>query len=161
MNVEAHMQVTAAFRLLDESGQCLRSSTPEQPLRYIHGRGELLPKLEQALEGAEVGEQRRITLTPEDAFGNRRPELVFEAIRDHLPPGELKEGMSFAPGGQQGKFTLRVLKVTERGALLDGNHPLAGKTLTWEIHIEKLQSDLPEPSGGCDHEPLRWVSLNG
>ncbi|SFX74690.1 FKBP-type peptidyl-prolyl cis-trans isomerase [Marinospirillum alkaliphilum] len=161
MNVEANMQVTAAFRVLDECGECLRRSTPEQPLRYIHGRGELLSELERALEGAAVGDQKCVTLNPEEAFGPHRPELVFEAIREHLPPGELKEGMSFAPGGQQGKFTLRVIKLTEKGALLDGNHPLAGKTLTWEISIEKIRSALPEVSDSCDHEPLRWVSLNG
>ena len=160
MKIEAHMQVTASFRLLDETGSCLRSSTPKQPLRYIHGRGELLPKLEQRLEGAVVGEQREITLSPEDAFGLHRSELVFEAIREHLPPGDLSVGMSFAPGGQQGKFSLRVLELTEKGALLDGNHPLAGKTLTWKISIEQLRSALPEPAGGCDHEPLRWVSLS-
>lgn len=158
MRVKPHVEVTAEYRLLDQDGVLLDESSNEEPLRYVHGTGKLLPALEEQLEGLAMGDKRDITLPPEQAFGHHREELVFEAVRDNLPENvTLEPGMVLTPGGQQGKFQLRVLELTEKGAMLDGNHPYAGKTLTWQLQITDLQDRKPPVPGDVDIAPIKWV----
>ena len=159
MKVSNSTQVTAHYRLLNAEGQCLNPE--DQTLQFQPGKNQLLPELEKQLLGCEVGDQKRITLDAEQAFGAHRPELVFEAVKEHLPPGDIYPGMTFSPGGQQGKFSLKVVKLTEQGALLDGNHPLAGQILTWEIEIQNVEPAEINPQNSLDHQPLQWRPLNG
>lgn len=161
MNISPSTQVTAQYRLYNEQGDCLNPEPGEQILRFQPGKGQALAALEAALLGCSEGDEKRITLDADQAFGPHRPELVFEAVQEHLPPGNIYPGMTFSPGGQQGKFSLRVVKLTEQGALLDGNHPLAGQTLTWEVSIEKVEAAVMDPQSSIDHQPLQWKPLNG
>lgn len=152
-------EVTADYVLTDGDGIRLAASTPHAPLHYVHGTGQMLPALEAALEGLRAGDELSVTLTPEQAYGPYRPELVFEAVRENLPPGvEIREGMTLTPGGQGGKFSLKVVGLTERGAMLDGNHPLAGRTVTWTLHVLSVSVGRP-PQGELDYQPIRWVAV--
>lgn len=152
-------EITADYVLNDEEGERLAISTPDTPLRYVHGTGQMLPALEAALEGCQAGDEIRVTLTPEQAYGPHRPELVFEAVRENLPQDrEIRVGMTLTPGGQRGRFSLKVVGLTERGAMLDGNHPLAGRTVTWTLHIRSV-SDVRAPQGELDYQPIRWVEV--
>lgn len=151
-------EITADYVLTGENGERLAASTPETPMHYVHGTGQMLPALEAALEGRRAGDALRVTLTPEQAYGPHRPELVFEVVRDNLPPGQaLHVGMTLTPGGQRGKFSLKVVELTERGAMLDGNHPLAGRTVTWELRILTVTPGRRPPQGELDYQPIRWV----
>lgn len=161
LRVRPYIQVTAEYRLMDEQGEVLDQSPDSEPLRYLHGTGQLLQGLEAAMEGCQLSDQVTVTLTPDQAFGEHRPELVFEAVHDNLPEGvELTPGMTLTPGGQQGRFSLRVVSLTEKGAMLDGNHPYAGKTLTWQLEITQLEDRKPPVDTGIDHTPIKWVDLN-
>ena len=133
-------RVTMRMQARDETGAAINAllGVPEDEVfSFVHGDGRLPPPLELALYGLEGGERARIELPPENAFGPRRPELVFEAIRENLPDGtELVPGMPlYANGGERGVFHLMVVELTEKGAILDGNHPLAGRTLHFDIGI--------------------------
>ncbi len=151
--------VTVEYVLTDEAGQRLAASTPGTPLQYVHGTGQMLPALEAALEGRRTDDELSVTLSPEQAYGPYRPELVFEAVRENLPPGlEVREGMTLTPGGQGGKFSLKVVGLTERGAMLDGNHPLAGKTVTWTLHIRSV-SERRASQGEVEYQPIHWVAV--
>lgn len=151
-------EITADYVLTGEDGERLAASPPEMPMRYVHGTGQMLPALEAALEGRRAGDALRVTLTPEQAYGPHRPELVFEAVRDNLPPGQaLRVGMTLTPGGQRSKFSLKVVALTERGAMLDGNHPLAGRTVTWALHILTVTPGRRPPQGELDYQAIRWV----
>jgi FKBP-type peptidyl-prolyl cis-trans isomerase SlyD len=151
-------EITADYVLTDEDGQRLAASTPETPMHYVHGTGQMLPALEAALEGRRAGDALRVTLTPEQAYGPHRPELVFEAVRENLPQDrEIRVGMTLTPGGQRGKFSLRVVGLTERGAMLDGNHPLAGRTVTWTLRVLSVNGSRPA-QGELDYQPIRWVA---
>lgn len=155
-------EVTAEYVLTDENGEHLAASTPETPLHYVHGTGQMLPALEAALVGRCAGDALSVTLTPEQAYGPHRPELVFEAVRDNLPPGrEIRVGMTLTPGGQRGKFSLKVVGMTERGAMLDGNHPLAGKRITWKLRILTVTAGQFPSQGSLDYQPIRWVEVEG
>ncbi|MGS2744750.1 FKBP-type peptidyl-prolyl cis-trans isomerase [Halomonas sp. LS-001] len=157
-SIHPHCEVIAAYTLTDANGDTLAASTPETPLRYIHGAGQMIAALETAISGHQEGDELNVTLTPEQAYGHHRPELVFEAVRENLPAGkELHVGMTLTPGGQQGKFSLKVVALTERGALLDGNHPLAGKTVNWQIKILAVNS--PKTDWQEEHQPIRWVNI--
>jgi FKBP-type peptidyl-prolyl cis-trans isomerase SlyD len=151
-------EITADYVLTGEDGQRLAASTPETPMHYVHGTGQMLPALEAALEGRRAGDALRVTLTPEQAYGPHRPELVFEAVRENLPQDrEIRVGMTLTPGGQRGKFSLRVVGLTERGAMLDGNHPLAGRTVTWTLRVLSVNGSRPA-QGELDYQPIRWVA---
>jgi len=135
--------VTAAYTFRDEHGDMIGSSESNGPLTYVHGGGQMLRGIEAALDGRPVGCRLSLTLTPEEAFGPHRPELVFEAPRANLPAGiRIEPGVELFSGmGDRPAFQLRVVKETEAGALLDGNHPHAGKTL--QVELEVL--DIREP----------------
>ncbi len=91
-----------------------------------------LPGLGRALVGLAPGKSHELWIPPGQAYGEHRPELVFEAVRDNLPAdAQLVPGQALYTGDASGRraWQLRVIELTERGAVLDGNHPLAGHTL--------------------------------
>ncbi|MCG6657792.1 hypothetical protein HOP52_08500 [Halomonas campisalis] len=160
MKIHDLCEVSADYRLTDEAGGLIAASTPETPLRYVHGTGQMLPTLETQLLGRQAGDTLSVTLTPEQAYGPHRPELVFEAVRDNLPTDrEIEVGMTLTPGGQRGKFSLKVVALTDRGAMLDGNHPLAGKTVTWQLQILSVRPAPSMPQSDFDYQPIRWVEV--
>jgi FKBP-type peptidyl-prolyl cis-trans isomerase SlyD len=137
MHIVPDTVVTARYRFTDQNGRVVEGSEQSGPMVYLHGRKTVLAAIEAALAGQRQGFATSLTLSPEQGFGAHRPELVFEAIRENLPPGtELKPGMPLYSGtGDRPAFQLRVLRLTERGAMLDGNHPLAGKTLRVDLEV--------------------------
>jgi len=117
--------------LLDDGGK---------PMTFVVGAGQVVAGLEMAIEGKAAGFQSRFTLEPEEAYGLYRPELVFEAVRENLPSDlDIQPGMYLTPGGSEGRFQLKVLSLTELGAMLDGNHHLAGKRLDFEVEVIDVQ----------------------
>jgi FKBP-type peptidyl-prolyl cis-trans isomerase 2 len=127
-------RVTLHCRVFDAAGALLDDGS--KPLVFIYGREQLLAGVEEQLRGREPGYRGQIELTPEQAYGPHRPELVFEAVRENLPPDlDLQPGMQLSPGGSEGKFKLKVASLTERGAMLDGNHPFAGKHLVFDVEV--------------------------
>jgi FKBP-type peptidyl-prolyl cis-trans isomerase SlyD len=152
MEITPDAVVTADYRFTDESGALVDSSDSHGPMIYLHGRASVLPPIEAALAGQSVGYKTSLTLQPEEAFGAHRPELVFDAIRENLPPNvDLEPGMPLYSGsGDRPAFQLRVIELTERGARLDGNHPLAGKTLHVDLEVRNVRPATPEEQrSGC------------
>lgn len=130
---------------LDTLGLDTQTRTHE----FVIGRGDApLPGLETMLDGRSVVIDEPITMTipPEQAFGTHRPEMVFEAVRENLPDDvELSPGMPLFTRGEKGVFQLRVVSLTKRGAMLDGNHPLAGYPLNLDITIRAIISAESKP----------------
>lgn len=134
MQVDRGSNVTVRCVVRDEAQNLI--DTGEQSIQFTVGRGEVIAGIEHAVIGLGTGERVRFVCPPEQAYGPYRPELVFETIRENLPPGrELVPGMMLEPGGGAGRFQLKVLELTENGARLDGNHPLAGLTLQFDIEV--------------------------
>lgn len=127
-------RVTLHCRVFDAAGALLDDGS--KPLVFVCGREQLIAGVEEKLKGRTPGYRGQIQLTPEQAYGPHRPELVFEAVRENLPPDlDLQPGMRLNPGGSDGRFKLNVLALTERGAMLDGNHPFAGKHLVFDVEV--------------------------
>lgn len=129
-------QVTAAWAILDDDGHCLEQSEDHNPMRYTEGDGTLFPVLAEALEGIEAGEERTVRLEPEQAHGPYMDNLVFEVVNANLPEGTTPyPGMTLVPGGQRGRFQLRILEVYDQHVRVDGNHPYAGRPLTYQVKV--------------------------
>lgn len=132
--IEDGCRVTIYCRVKGADGELIDSGS--KPLAFVFGRDQLLAELERHLAGKQAGHRLRIDLAPEQAYGLHRPELVFEAVRQNLPPDiELRPGALLSPGGSDGRFQLRVISLTEHGALVDGNHPLAGRHLSFDLEV--------------------------
>lgn len=149
--------VSLQYTLTNAEGEVLESSVGDEPLSYLHGEGEIVPGLEKVLEGQTVGFKTRVTVPAAEAYGERDEEAVFEAPKDELPEG-LEAGEEIYgedPDGEAVSFT--VVKLTEKGAVLDMNHPFAGMDLTFDVEILGLREATPEElehghshADGCD-----------
>lgn len=140
-----HKQVSLQYSLTTGSGALIRAASGKPPIQYVHGCGNLFPKLENALEGHGVGDVVRVRLLPDDAFGRRDTELLHEVPIDALPPGEnLAVGNTLVGQDEQGQAVSFRITAIENGVVkLDANHPLAGETLIFEVEIQALRDASP------------------
>ncbi len=128
--------VTLNYRIALENGQPLISTFESTPATLQLGAGELLPSLEQLLIGLETGASQSFTLPPDSAFGEYNAELVERVRREHMPEEDIEAFsiMEFtAPDGS--KYAGLVREIDDQSALIDFNHPLAGKTIRFEVEI--------------------------
>jgi FKBP-type peptidyl-prolyl cis-trans isomerase SlyD len=131
------------------------NASPAQEVTYLHGGGNLFPKMEAALAGLEAGAKASITLTPADGFGERDPALVRVEPRGKLPPGAAV-GMAVhgeaGEGGQRPVF--RITALTETEATLDANHPFAGRTVEVRMAVVDVREATEEEiAHGHVHAP--------
>lgn len=158
MKVENNKMVAVEYKLTVD-GQIADQSQPGSPLEFIVGAGMLLPKFEQALMGKEPGDRVAFTLAPADGYG----ELVDEAIVDlpknifmvdgKLAEDILFEGSQVPMSDQQGNRMMGVVKeVGDEHVKMDFNHPMAGKTLDFEVEVVSVRDVTPEDlasAGSC------------
>ena len=134
-------QVSIQYTLLDEKGNQIESNKGGDPFKYTHGKGDIIPGLENGLEGMQVGEEKTIKVKPEDAYGNIQPEAFQEIPRKNVPTEFLKVGAQLVARNPHGQsMPVRVHEIKEETVVLNLNHPLAGKTLTFEVKIMAVQS---------------------
>lgn len=134
--VRADSLITLNYRISLEGGPTVIDTFQGTPATLHLGCGELLPTLEACLTGLEVGQRQQFTLTPERAFGEHKADLVERVKREHMAE-EAIEPMSVmefvAPDGS--RYQGLVREIDERIAVIDFNHPLAGKTIHFEVEI--------------------------
>jgi len=136
--------VTLTYELLDADGELIESS--EMPFAYLHGGYDgIFPLVERALTGKNIGEQCRVRLEPEDAFGDYDAELVRLEPREKFP-GNLEVGMRFEGRGEESGTTVvyTVTDVAEDKVVVDGNHPLAGQTLQFFCTVTDVRAATAE-----------------
>jgi FKBP-type peptidyl-prolyl cis-trans isomerase SlyD len=126
--------VSLRYTLRDESGTELDSNTEGEPLTYIHGHNQIVEGLEKALDGQAVGYQAKLTVSAEDGYGPRQNALVMTLPRDRFD-FDVQPGMVVQAQSNQGVMPLQVIEVTDDQVVLDGNHPLAGMTLHFEVEV--------------------------
>jgi FKBP-type peptidyl-prolyl cis-trans isomerase SlyD len=140
--------VSLEFRLTDERGDLIDSSEEGDPLVYLHGHDQIVPGLENALEGKAEGHSGRVVVPPEDGYGESDPELVFTEPRSSFSfPVEV--GQMLEASDEDGEsYEYQVVGLTEDGVTLDGNHPLAGMTLTFDVTVVGVR---PATAGELSH----------
>ncbi len=120
-----------------ENGRIFGSSTPNEPFEFIIGQQSVLPAFEQAVIGMSVGETRKIEVPPEEGYGPFRKELVFSIPKAEMPAEiALEEGKVLRIRLSDGNYAFAtIMQITEDKIILDGNDPLAGRTLFFEITL--------------------------
>lgn len=123
-----------------ENGEIFDSSFDKEPLEFTIGKGEMIPGFEKGVLDMKVGEKKTIVLPPEEAYGQYNEELAMPYSRKELPEDLKPEvGMTLEFQSQQGQvFYVNVTKVTDTEIIVDANHQLAGKTLTFDIEIMEV-----------------------
>jgi FKBP-type peptidyl-prolyl cis-trans isomerase SlyD len=132
--------VSFEYTLSDESGHVIESNEGEAPVTYTHGQREIIPGLEKGLSGMELNEQKQIRIQPEEAYGPIDPKGFKEVARTEIPARGLKVGTMLHARGPQGEdFSVRVHELKDETVVLDLNHPLAGKTLNFDVKVLKIE----------------------
>ena len=128
------------YELRDEQGKLIESTFGGEPLDYVHGEGQIIEGLEAYLEGEEPGFEGRVTVPPEKAYGEPRPELVVYAGPENFDDSvELREGEVVETTDADGNTVqFRIVEITDDKVYLDGNHPLAGKTLEFKVEVVEV-----------------------
>jgi len=136
MKIQKGRVVRMHYTLRDESGATIESSGGRDPLTYLHGFGHLITGLEKTLEGAQAGLRTSVTVPPQDAYGEKDPQAVIRAPREDFPEGlTLEPGIEVQADTPDGPISFTVVAIEGDEAVLDANHPLAGKTLTFDVEV--------------------------
>jgi len=135
--------ISVSYTLKDSDGTVLDSSESSGPMRYLHGAGTTLPGLEKALAGLEPGATTVAELACAEAFGERDESRIMEVPRQQMP-AEVQVGMMVTAVSQQGQsMNLLVVHLDDEIAKLDGNHPLAGRDLVFEMEVLDVVAATP------------------
>lgn len=154
MQVLKNTVVTLNYRVTDPDGNLVDDG--KEPLVYLHGGYDgIFPRIEEALQGRNVGEKVEIKLQPEDAFGDYDAELVYTESRNSFPDN-IEVGMQFErvgdDGEEDGLFT--ITDIAEDTVVIDGNHPLAGTALVFSCEVAEVrEASQAEIEHGHVHGP--------
>ena len=155
MNIEDQKVVDFHYTLTNEQGETVESSRERDPMSYLHGANNIIPGLEQAMNGRAAGDTFEVTVQPADAYGERQ-----EANVQRIPLKRLGKIPRPRPGQilglqvQQGPVQVTVIKVGRFNVDVDANHPLAGQALTFDVEIVGVRDATEEEiSQGHAHGP--------
>jgi FKBP-type peptidyl-prolyl cis-trans isomerase SlyD len=137
--------VTMQYSLTSTTGVVVREAAGA-PVSYLHGTGNLFPKLEHELENHHIGDIVTARLLPDDAFGKRNSDLVQDVPLEAFPTGEkIEVGGKVVGTAEDGtEVTFAVTEIRNGIARLDGNHPLAGQSLVFEVEIQGIRDASDE-----------------
>jgi FKBP-type peptidyl-prolyl cis-trans isomerase SlyD len=141
MKIEDGCSVTIDYTMALDNGEVIDTTKDTDPLTYTHGEGEILTGLETIIEGMEKGESQDVVVSAAEGFGESDPEALIEIPKSDLPPEALETGTELQAEGPQGQtISGRVVEVMENSAIVDFNHPLAGKNLHISVTIVNVSS---------------------
>lgn len=132
--------VSIHYTLKDDAGQIMDSSSGGEPLTYLHGANNLIPGLESELDGKTAGQSFSATIAPAHAYGETNPALVQQVDRAMFQGVDVVEpGMAFTAQGPQGQQQIMVTAVDGDQVTVDANHPMAGKTLHFDVEVMNVR----------------------
>ncbi len=135
MKIGKEKVVSIHYTLKDNSGKVLDSSAGKQPLLYIQGIGNLIPGMEEGLEGKAKGDKLEIKVSPEKGYGVRDEKMIQKIPRSAFGGQEVKKGMQFHAGTSQGSQVVTVTEVALDMITVDANHALAGVELNFSVEV--------------------------
>ena len=145
MQVARDAVVLIHYTLTDDAGEVLDSSAGGEPLAYLHGGGNIVVGLEEALEGKQAGDKFKVAIPAEKAYGTHDASLIQQVPkRAFQGVGEVKAGMRFTAQTEQGPRQVVVSRVAGDMVTVDGNHPLAGQPLNFDIEVTDVRAATPE-----------------
>lgn len=145
MKIERDRVVRFHYVIQNESGEELESTRDGEPLAILHGRGNVMGGIEEALAGHETGDRFEVTLAPEQAFGPRRDDWTQRVSKKYFPnAARLKPGMQTTLQTDEGVRPVTVIKVGGKVIDVDLNHPRAGQTLTFDLDVIEVREATSE-----------------
>jgi len=145
MNIGESKVVSIHYTLTNDAGEVLDSSDGKDPLVYLHGAGNIVIGLENALENKVTGDSLKVVVEPEEAYGERREELVQQApINAFEGVDDLQVGMRFQAETEQGAIPIMVTHIEGDAVTVDANHELAGVRLHFDVTVENVREASPE-----------------
>jgi len=147
--------VTMHYTVKNDSGEVLDRSDKNEPISYLHGAGGIVPGLESALEGKVTGDRVSVSVPAAQAYGERDPALVQQVPRRAFGgTPKLEPGMRFQAQSDHGARTVTVVRVQGDMVTIDGNHPLAGQNLNFDVEIAGVrEASSEELTHGHVHGP--------
>lgn len=151
--------VTIHYTVKTQDGDVIDSSDGSEPLAFIQGTKFMIQGLEEALYDKQKGEQFELTVAPDKAYGERQDQLVQEVPANMFEGMDVEVGMSFRATTDHGEQSVMIIDKDDEHVTVDGNHPLAGMTLMFDVTIEdvrdasaeELQHGHVHGAGGCGH----------
>ncbi|MGH7794817.1 MAG: FKBP-type peptidyl-prolyl cis-trans isomerase [Candidatus Binatia bacterium] len=145
--VKDGLMVSLEYTLKSPEGKVLETSKGREPLKYIHGEKMMIPGLEKELTGMKIGGKKHVTVKPEEGYGKVDPNAVQEVPKDKIPPNALKVGAVLAARSPEGAvMPMTVREIKEKTVVMDMNHPMAGKTLFFDVKVVDIQPAPPPPA---------------
>lgn len=155
MHIVDNNVVSFHYTLKNDQGEVIESSTGQDPLEYLHGHRNIIPGLEKELAGKSVGDKFTATIDPESAYGNYDETLLQTLLRGEFEGvDEIEIGMQFEVEDSNGRGLLTVTKIEGDEVTVDGNHPLAGERLIFEVEVvDRREASEEELTHGHAHHP--------
>lgn len=163
MTITQHKVVSIHYKVVDTaSSEEIDSSDGGEPMTYLHGANNIIPGLEQALEGKVIGDEVEVTVEPADAYGEYSDDRIQQVpIEAFAEMEKVEPGMMVTAESDDGQVNLMVTEVDETTVTVDANHPLAGKSLTFDVKIAAVRDASEEEishghvhgPGGHQHDP--------
>lgn len=155
MQVAKNKVVSIDYTLKDDAGEVIDSSEGYEPLFYLHGHDNIVPGLESALEGKQAGDKVQVSVSPAEGYGERDdslqqvvPREAFQGVED------LEVGMQFRAESDEGQQIVTIMAVDGDNVTVDGNHPLAGETLNFDVTVVEVRdATADELEHGHVHGP--------
>lgn len=147
MNIAKNKVVGIDYTLTDKAGKVLDSSTAHGPLYYIHGIGSLIPGLEAELDGKTTGAAFKVAISAKDAYGERVDDLCQVVSKTQFEidgAGAVQVGMQFEVETEGGDVVVTVTHVEGDNVTVDGNHPLAGVELHFDVTVKEVREATSE-----------------
>jgi FKBP-type peptidyl-prolyl cis-trans isomerase SlyD len=153
MNITKDRVVSIDYSLTSADNQLLDSTSGAEPLVYLHGYENIIPGLEQALEGKTGGDRFKVTIPAAEAYGKRDAALVVDVPKKRFNgEGPIEEGMQFEAQTAEGNRMVTVTKVAGDTVTIDGNHPLAGMDLNFDVTVTAIrEANAEEIAHGHPH----------
>lgn len=160
MQIANDVVVSIEYTLTDDQGTVIDSSVGGEPLTYLHGAGNIIPGLEGALEGKKVGDSFKVSVTPAEGYGEK-DEGLLQVVPRGMFQGvdQVEVGMQFHAQTDHGMQVITVAGVEGDNVTVDGNHPLAGQNLNFDVKVvdirvatgEELEHGHVHGAGGHHH----------
>jgi len=160
MKVAANKVVKMHYSVMDNNDNTIDNSFDGEPLIFIVGTGYLIQGLEDALQGKEAGDTLSASIEPKDGYGERHDELMQAVPKSMFEGMEIEVGMQFRASTDDGDQSVMIIEIQDEEVIVDGNHPLSGITLNFDVEILEVRDATEEElahghvhgEGGCGHD---------
>lgn len=145
MQIANDVVVSIEYTLTDDQGNVIDSSAGGEPLAYLHGAGNIIPGLEAALEGKVVGDAFKVSIAPADGYGEKNEDMLQQVPREMFQGVDtIEAGMQFHAQTDHGMQAITVTAVDGDLVTVDGNHPLAGQNLHFDVKVIEVRAPSTE-----------------